>query len=115
MKRVPDSRLARAEAGQGDTWRDWLFGWMPFFAPSPPKAAPLTPHQLKAAEAKRKLQDEWRQKVAAVAEKWKKFAEESAELQLKARKTDIRITHFGLAWAPFWQSASGTGTPAYKK
>ena len=29
-------------------------------------------------------------------------AEKAAEVQVKPRKVDIRVTHFGLAWAPFW-------------
>jgi len=25
------------------------------------------------------------------------------QIQVKPRKGDIRVTHFGLAWAPFWR------------
>jgi hypothetical protein len=82
----------------------------------PPRAGQPAKDQARRArakEAERKLQEEWQAKVVAVGEKWKKLADEYAELHLKPRKADIRVTHFGLAWAPFWQTGGGAGVAAY--
>jgi hypothetical protein len=60
--------------------------------------------------AEAKLQAEWAEVTAEVREAWQAKAEEIKELRLTPRKADIRVTHFGLAWAPFWQIA-GAGVP----
>ena len=41
---------------------------------------------------------------AEIIEKWKRIGEEATAIQVKPRKADVRVTHFGLAWAP-WQAA----------
>jgi hypothetical protein len=40
-------------------------------------------------------------------------AEGVKEIHLRPRKTDIRITHFGLAWVPFGRAAEGDLRPIY--
>jgi hypothetical protein len=40
-------------------------------------------------------------------------AEGVKEVHLRPRKADIRVTHFGLAWAPFRRAAEGDLRPAY--
>ena len=37
-------------------------------------------------------------------------------LQVKPRKTDVHVTHFGLVWMPYWRVQRGSKvdlTPAY--
>jgi hypothetical protein len=50
--------------------------------------------------------------------KWKQIGEEFAEIQLTPRRADVRVTQFGLAWAPFWTVAAADGrtrlVPAYR-
>jgi hypothetical protein len=38
-----------------------------------------------------------------IVERYRRIRDEAAELQVRPRKIDIRVTHFGLAWAPFWR------------
>jgi hypothetical protein len=47
-------------------------------------------------------------RAARVEQKWQKKAEDIREIQLTPRKLDIRVTHFGLAWAPFKVSEAGS-------
>jgi hypothetical protein len=60
-------------------------------------------------EAARKLEVEWTAKQAALFEKWKQVGEEYTEIQLSPRRADVQVTHFGLAWAPYWQVPSAGG------
>jgi hypothetical protein len=43
-------------------------------------------------------------KLDETTEKYRGMADEIGEIQVKPRKVDIRVTHFGLAWAPFWRA-----------
>jgi hypothetical protein len=45
-------------------------------------------------------------KKAELITRWKQLAEEVVPLQVKPRKIDIRVTHFGLAWVPYWLATS---------
>jgi hypothetical protein len=49
---------------------------------------------------KRKLTADYRAKQAEIHEKWKRVGEEYTPIQVKPRKVDVRVTHFGLAWLP---------------
>jgi hypothetical protein len=60
----------------------------------------------KHEEKVRKLEADYQSKRNEVAEKWKRIGEGASPIQVKPRKSDIRITHFGIAWAPFWRAAS---------
>jgi hypothetical protein len=66
----------------------------------------------------RNLEDEWLAKRKDLAEKWRQAGEEYTELALTPRKADSQVTHFGLAWAPFWRVATPDGwidlRPAYR-
>ena len=42
-------------------------------------------------------------KEAEITERYRRMADLADEVQLKPRKADVRVTHFGLAWAPFWR------------
>lgn len=48
-----------------------------------------------------------------LVQKWQQASTEASEVILKPRKADVQVTHFGLAWAPFWQTAGGR-TAAYR-
>jgi hypothetical protein len=53
--------------------------------------------------------------VDRVQESWRKRAEDVREVRLNPRKTDIRLTHFGLGWVPFWRTPCGAeAVPAYR-
>ena len=72
----------------------------------------------KLEEKRRKLATDYQSKVAEIAEKWKRVGEEAAAIQVKPRKADVHVTHFGLAWAPYWRMAGAGGqakaAPAYR-
>ena len=38
-------------------------------------------------------------KVAEIEAKWKRVGGEATAIQVKPRKADVHVTHFGLAWA----------------
>jgi hypothetical protein len=49
-----------------------------------------------------KLEGDLQAKRDEITEKFRRARETVVAVQLKPRKMDIRITHFGLAWTPFW-------------
>ncbi len=51
-----------------------------------------------------RLEGDLQAKLDELAEKYRLMAEETTPLNVKPRKLDIRVTHFGLAWAPFWNA-----------
>jgi hypothetical protein len=51
-----------------------------------------------------RLEADLQAKLDELAEKYRLIGEETTPLQVKPRKVDIRVTHFGLAWAPFWKA-----------
>jgi hypothetical protein len=55
----------------------------------------------------RKLNADYQAKRNEIIEKWKRVGTEATPLQVKAKKTDIRVTHFGLAWLPHWRGPKG--------
>src|SRR5205085_2668761 len=54
-----------------------------------------------------KLKADYESKKAELAERWKQLADEVGQVQIKPRKTDIRVTHFGIAWVPYWLTTAG--------
>jgi hypothetical protein len=104
---LPDPTLAKPG---GSSWLPDL-GWGLFAMAawtSPRPAARLSEKQ----QAKlRALEKEWRQRWAEVTDKWRRAGEEYAELQLTPRKADVQVSHFGLAWVPFWNLAGPDGRP----
>jgi hypothetical protein len=80
-------------------------------APSETQAAKGAERGTRQQDAVRKLEAEWHAKQAGTWEKWKQVGEEYAEVPLTPRRADVRVTHFGLAWAPFWQVRAGDGAP----
>jgi hypothetical protein len=68
-------------------------------------------------EKRRKLQADYQSKQDEITEKWRRIGEEATPIQLKPRKADVRVTHFGIGWAPYWRVASDGKVvlaPAYR-
>ena len=64
-------------------------------------------------EKVRKLEVEWVQKRAAIYDGWKKAAGAVSDVLLVPRKSDVQVTQFGLAWAPFWRLGQNELRKAY--
>ena len=71
-----------------------LLGWL-FSA-----VRPFTKDEEPKDPKQRKLTADYRAKQAEIHEKWKRVGEEYTPIQVKPRKVDVRVTHFGLAWLP---------------
>jgi hypothetical protein len=67
------------------------------------------PKEARQQEKLRRLTGDYLAKCAEIEEKWKRVGEESTAIQLKPRKADVRLTHFGLAWAPYWVRPGANG------
>lgn len=52
-----------------------------------------------------RLEADYQAKQDEIKERHRRVGETAVEWQLKPRKIDIRVTHFGLAWAPFTRPA----------
>jgi hypothetical protein len=78
------------EEKKGASLFGWLFGSAPAKDPAPAKS--------RAGEKQRKLEGDYYSKRNEIREKWKRIGEESTPVQIKPRKADVRVTHFGLAW-----------------
>jgi hypothetical protein len=59
-----------------------------------------------------KLNADWQADVQKLAQKWQQKAAEVKEIRLTPKKSDIQVSHFGIAWTPFWQAGTGGGTQA---
>jgi hypothetical protein len=57
----------------------------------------------------RKLTTDYEAKRAEIMEKWKRVGEEAGPIQVKPRKVDVRVTHFGIAWVPFVRRKDAAG------
>jgi hypothetical protein len=57
----------------------------------------LTPRQ---EEKVRKLTADYQARQAEIREKWKRAGLEVTPIQVKPRKADVRVTHFGIGWVP---------------
>ena len=53
-------------------------------------------------EKLKKLKADYEAKQAEITEKWRRVGVEATPIQVKPKKADIRVTHFGLAWRPRW-------------
>jgi hypothetical protein len=85
---VPEDKHGADQSGSS------LLGWL-FSAlrPSAKGEEPADPKQ-------RKLKADYQAKQAEIHEKWRRVGEEYTAIQVKPRKVDVRVTHFGLAWVP---------------
>ena len=94
--KLPDEKPA---AKAGGSWLGWIF-------PAPQATESDDP---KLEEKRRKLTTDYQSKVAEIAEKWKRVGEEATAIQVKPRKADVHVTHFGLGWAPLGGRRQRTG------
>jgi hypothetical protein len=69
-----------------------------------PKIEAAKQSNLKGREDRvRRLEGDLQAKLDEITERYRRVAELADEVQLKPRKADVRVSHFGLAWAPFWR------------
>ncbi len=61
---------------------------------------PAGPAATRQEEKLRKLTADYQSKRAEIIEKWKRVGEECQPIQVKPRKADVHVTHFGIAWVP---------------
>jgi hypothetical protein len=78
----------------GGSWWDVL---NPFSSSSTKSSGAASPRQ---QEKLRKLTADYESKRAEIIEKWKRVGQECVPIQVKPRKADVHVTHFGLAWVP---------------
>src|SRR5262249_50105391 len=100
---LPEDQPPPAAAAAG-SWFDWFKKPAP-----PPRPRPPPRQEERQQERLRKLTADWQAKKAELGEKWKRIGDEVSEVQVKPRKADVRVTHFGLAWVPFWVVGPGDG------
>jgi Helicase HerA, central domain len=86
--------------------------------PLPDKARAKTVETVESGDARLdekrgKVRTDYISKTGEIAEKWKRIGEEATAIQVKPRKADVHVTHFGLGWAPYWRTTGGTA-PAYQ-
>jgi hypothetical protein len=69
--------------------------------------------------ARVKVQTDWQAKLQKLNAQWELKGEDFQELDIRPRKSAIRVTHFGLAWTPLWQVRGADGPvqriPAYMR
>jgi DNA helicase HerA-like ATPase len=53
------------------------------------------------------LEEEARREVEELAEKWGELIQEVEEVEVRPRRTDVRISLFALAWIPHWEMKVG--------
>jgi hypothetical protein len=86
------------EENPGGSWLDWLNP----FASAPPRPKKKASGAAKQEDKLRKLQADYQAKKNEIVEKWKRVGAEITPVQVKPRKADVRVTHFGLVWLPEW-------------
>jgi hypothetical protein len=89
------------------------FWWWLTATVTPIAKKPTGPAPSRQEEKQRKLAGDYQSKKNEICEKWKNVGEEATPVEVKPRKTDIRVTLFGLAWAPC-RLAAGREVPAYR-
>jgi hypothetical protein len=109
-----DADLPDAAPEQEKSGGSWL-GWIFTTAPAKPAPGPASSRQ---EEKVRKLTADYLAKKAEIAEKWKRIGDEATPIQVKPRKADVHVTHFGLGWVPCWRVSDARGqaelVPAYR-
>lgn len=83
----------------GGSWLDWINPFKATETDQPATKAEVR-QQARREEKVRKLTADYQAKKAEIAVKWKRIGEECDGVQVKPRKADVRVTHFGLAWVP---------------
>ncbi len=94
--------VAGMHGKSGGSLLDWVGSFVSSKGGSDPKEA-------RQEEKLRKLTGDYLAKCAEIEEKWRRVGEEATAIQLKPRKADVRLTHFGLAWVPYWVRNGANG------
>ena len=76
----------------------------------PPLGTKETKKAQQVRERLRKLEAEWKEQELKVDSDWQRKGDDVTDLLLAPRKSDVQVTRFGLAWAPFWRVALPGGT-----
>jgi hypothetical protein len=82
-----DMNIEEESKSLGGAVLGWMFG----------SKSASSPRQ---EEKQRRLRGDYQGKCAEIEEKWKRAGEEATPIQVKPRKSDVRVTRFGLAWVP---------------
>lgn len=94
---------AESPPSSSGSWLSMLsFPPLPFSTPAPQRSA-------KEQAKLENLAKEWGEKRKALAEKWQRIGATCSALELTPRKADVQVTHFGLAWTPFWNVTGSDG------
>jgi hypothetical protein len=91
-----DMKLPANEKPQqkpGASWLSWIIA-APVADTTDDDANP------RQVEKRRKLTADYEAKMGEIQEKWRRAGDEAVPIQVKPRKTDVRVTHFGIGWAP---------------
>jgi hypothetical protein len=134
--------LADKEAKYASTWRSQIFGvgeiilklflgrkWSGSASSTVNKISRAQQDSLDVNQAKEnisvleqemlKLKEEWEGIVTELNERWHETAAQHEEVRITPRRADVSIGQFGLAWTPFWEGTTRTGSlalvPAYKR
>jgi hypothetical protein len=74
-----------------------IWDWITSLASSKQPSGPPSSRQ---EEKERKLTGDYLAKLAEIREKWKHIGDQATPIEVKPRKVDVHVTHFGLAWVP---------------
>ncbi|MFL5340315.1 MAG: hypothetical protein ACJ8F7_09195, partial [Gemmataceae bacterium] len=94
----------------------WEMPVLSWFKPGPSKVV-LGPPPTKADDRKyakltdqiQQLDADWQAQQAKAVQAWQAIGEAYSELLLTPRKADVRVTHFGVAWVPYWRLTYADG------
>jgi hypothetical protein len=102
--RVPGESVQK----QGGFW-SWLTG-----SETPASRSASGPPSSRQEEKERKLKADYQSKRNEIGQKWYHAAEEVSPIEVKPRRSDVRVTLFGLAWAPYWVAVGIPAVAAYR-
>jgi hypothetical protein len=95
----------------GGSWLGWL---NPFGSSTPATSSTPLPGANNPDNPKvRKLTADYEAKKAELQKKWTRIGDEADPIQVKPRKTDVRVTHFGIGWVPVYL-AGGKAITAWR-
>jgi hypothetical protein len=105
------ARPAESVLGMGEALLSYFWSW----GSRPAAANPAAQQQVRQVQtelerrqaALQQAQAEWSEAVNQLQAKWQAKVEDVKETRLTPRKSDVKVTLFGLAWAPFWHLEGG--------
>jgi hypothetical protein len=111
VKFEPKFKALGLSLPQHDVQKQTVATSRPAASTTPIPNAPLGPPASRQDKEERKLKAEYESKENEICKKWKQVGEGYTAVAVQPRKADVRVTHFGLAWAPYWLAG---GAPAYR-